>query len=84
MCPKSGKVLAPKGYKNVYVVKKGIEKENITVLVVMTASGEICPPLVVFPYKRPPKAVVDSMPSDWILGKSETEWMRADTFFEYV
>lgn len=82
--PKSGKVLAPKGYKNVYVVKKGNEKENITVLVVMTASGKICPPLVVFPYKRPPKAVVDSMPPDWILGKSETGWMRSDTFFEYM
>lgn len=84
LSPKSGKVLAPKGYKNIYVVKKGNEKENITVLIVMTASGEICPPLVVFPYIRPPKAVVDSMPPDWILGKSETGWMRSDTFFEYM
>lgn len=84
LSPKSGKVLAPKGYKNVYVVKNGNEKENITVLIVMTAAGEICPPLVVYPYIRPPKAVVDSMPPDWILGKSETGWMRSDTFFEYM
>ncbi|KAL0902494.1 hypothetical protein ABMA27_000348 [Loxostege sticticalis] len=78
------KVLAPKGYKNVYVVKKGNEKDNITVLIVMTASGQIAPPLVVYPYKRPPKAVADNMPPDWVLGKSETGWMRADTFFEYM
>lgn len=84
LSPKTGKVLAPKGYKNVYVVKKGNEKDNITVLIVMTASGQIAPPLVVYPYKRPPKAVADNMPPDWVLGKSETGWMRADTFFEYM
>lgn len=50
LCPKSGKVLGPKGYKNLYMIKKNNEKENITVLVVFTASGKVCPPLVVFPY----------------------------------
>jgi hypothetical protein len=39
MCPKSGKVLAPKGYKNIYEVKKGNEKETITVLLVFSADG---------------------------------------------
>lgn len=60
LCPKSGKYW--NGYKNVYTVKKGNEKETITVLVMMTASGEIYPPLVVFPYLRLPKALVTSMP----------------------
>ena len=84
LCPKSGKVLAPRGYKNVYVVKKGNEKETLTVLVMMTASGKVCPPLVVFPYIRPPKAVVENMPEGWIIGKSESGWMRSDVFYEYI
>ena len=58
LCLKSGKVLAPKGYKNVYIVKRSNEKETLTALITMTASGKVCPPFVVFPYIRPPKAVV--------------------------
>lgn len=50
LCSKSCKVLGTKGYKNLYMIKKNNEKENITVLVVFTASGKVCPPLVVFPY----------------------------------
>ncbi|XP_044757482.1 CENP-B homolog protein 2-like [Coccinella septempunctata] len=83
LCPKSGKVLGLKG-RNVYNVKKGNEKENLTVLITITADGRICPPVVVFPYVRPPKAVVDSMPENWILGKSQSGWMRSDVFFEFV
>lgn len=84
MCPKSGKVLAPKGWKNLYERKRGNEKETITVLLVFNADGKIVYPLVVFPYIRPPKAVVDSMPSGWFLGKSDSGWMRADVFYEYI
>ncbi|KAK9753013.1 hypothetical protein QE152_g3812 [Popillia japonica] len=69
LCPKSGKVLGPKGYKNLYSIKVGNEKENITVLIIFNASGNIADPLVVFPYIRPPKAVIENMPSNWILGK---------------
>lgn len=84
LCPKTGKVLAPRGYKNLYKIKAGSDKENITVLVVFAADGKICPPLVVFPYVRPPKVIVDNMPPNWILGKSESGWMRSDVFFEYI
>ncbi|GBO99410.1 hypothetical protein EVAR_101402_1, partial [Eumeta japonica] len=55
LCPKTGKVLAPKGYKNVYNIQKGSEKETITVLLVFSASGQTIAPIVVFPYVRPPK-----------------------------
>lgn len=68
LCPKSGKVLAPKGYKNLYVIKKCNEKENITFLVVFTASGKVCPTLVVYPYVRPSRAVVENMPVGWVFG----------------
>ncbi|KAJ8966813.1 hypothetical protein NQ314_003309 [Rhamnusium bicolor] len=84
LCPKTGKVLAPGGFKHVYNIKLGKEKENITVLVVFNAAGKVCPPLVIFPYVRPPKVVVDSMPEDWVLVKSDTGWMQSSVFFEYV
>ncbi|CAH0721510.1 unnamed protein product, partial [Brenthis ino] len=84
ICPKTGKVIAPRGYKNVYQIVKGKEKEAITVLAFFSANGDILPPCVVFPYIRPPKDVVNSMPDSWFLGKSDTGWMKADVFFDYV
>ncbi|KAF2896741.1 hypothetical protein ILUMI_09437, partial [Ignelater luminosus] len=83
-CPNTGKVIAPQGYKNVYQIQKGKEKEAITVLLFFSASGEILPPCVVFPYVRLPRDVVLSMPKDWFLGKSDSGWMKSDIFFDYV
>lgn len=84
LCPKTGKVLAPKGYKNVYQINAGNEKETITVLLVFTASGETVVPMVVFPYIRPPREIVNSMPPNWFLGRSESGWMVTEVFFEYI
>lgn len=39
LCPKTGKVLAPKGYCSVYSIQKGNEKETVTVLLVFSANG---------------------------------------------
>ncbi|KAJ8968105.1 hypothetical protein NQ314_002460 [Rhamnusium bicolor] len=57
LCPKTGKVVAPRGYKNIYQVVKGKEKEALTVLIVISANGAVAHPCVVFPYVRPPKDV---------------------------
>lgn len=84
VCPKTGKVIAPKGWKNVYEIQAGNEKETITVLLVFTAAGDTLQPMVVFPYVRPPRDVIQSMPDEWFLGRSETGWMRSEIFFEYV
>lgn len=84
ICPKSGKVLAHRGYKNVYKIVKGKEKEAVTILVFISASGKTLPPCVVFPYVRPPKEVINSMPAGWLLGKSETGWMKSEIFFDYI
>ena len=81
LCPKTGKVLGPKGRNQ---IKTNNDKENITVLITFNAKGQICPPLVVFPYIRPPKAVVDNMPAGWVLGKSVSGCMRGDIYFEYI
>lgn len=84
LCPKTGKVLGPRGFKNLYQIKPRNEKENLTVLLKFNANGDMCPPCVVFPYIRPPKAVVNSMPQERCLGRSETGGMRGEVFFEYV
>lgn len=84
LCPKSGKVLAPKGWKNLYVITSGKEKENVTVFLIFNVDGKVCPPFVVFPYIRPPRALVANMPPTWILGRSDKGWMTAEAFFEYI
>lgn len=69
LCPKTGKLLGPKGWKKLYMVKSGKEKESITVLLTFNASVGICPPLVLFPYVRPPKALVENTANNWNIGK---------------
>lgn len=84
LCPNTGKVIAPRGYKNVYQIQKGKEKEAITVLLFFSASGEILHPCVVFPYVRTPKDVVNSVPDKWLIGRSDTGWMRSEIFLDYI
>lgn len=84
MCPKTGRVIAPKGWKNIYQIQNGSEKETITALMTFSAAGEIVTPMVVFPYVRVPADVVNSVPHDWFLGRSDTGWMVSETFYEYI
>lgn len=84
LAPKTGNVIGPRGYRNIFQIKFSNEKENITVLLVFSASGETLPPVVVFPYQKVPQKIVNSMPDDWVIGRSETGWMRTETFFEYI
>lgn len=40
--------------------------------------------MVVFPYKRIPKELALSVAEDWGIGRSDSGWMTAATFYEYV
>lgn len=82
LCPKSGKVIAPRGSTHVYQVMNGNDKENITVLFVISADGNYAPPLVVFPYKRVPQNLMATIPKGWCVGRSDTGWMKSDVFYE--
>ena len=62
LCPKSVKVLGPKGWPNVYEVKRGNEKDTLTVLATFSAGGQVLPGMIVYPYQRLPKEVVASVP----------------------
>lgn len=50
LCPKSGKVLAPRGAKTVYYSSSG--KGQITTLACINAAGGTVPPMHVFPGVR--------------------------------
>lgn len=83
-CPKTGIVLGPKGFKNLYEIANGPEKESITVLCTYSANGKVPPPMVVFPYKRIPGYIADALPDGWAIGRSDSGWMVFSTFYEYV
>ncbi|XP_072376192.1 uncharacterized protein, partial [Diabrotica undecimpunctata] len=85
ICPETGKVFARKGAKNVYSVEKGSSKESITVMFSFSASGIICPPMIIYPYKRIPEKISQTVRDpDWDIGRSDNGWMTAETFYDYV
>lgn len=84
LCPKTGKVLAAKGTKNVYHVETSNAKESITVMFTFSAAGYACPPMVVYNYQRIPQKIVDGVPKEWGIGRSDNGWMTSELFFEYI
>lgn len=40
--------------------------------------------MIVYPYTRPPKDLVNSVPNSWAIGLSDSGWMKSETFYEYV
>lgn len=84
LCPKTGKVIAAKGQKNIYKVHSGSDKENLTVLCNIGASGKVAPTMVVYPGQRLPQSLKLQMPEGWSHAKSDSGWMNSATFFEYM
>ena len=65
---KTGKVLAPKRYRNVYRIQQGNEKKTtLTVLLVFSASGHTVASMIVFPYVYGwmDENVVNTLPENW-------------------
>lgn len=50
-------------------LKNETEKETITVLLIFSTDGRIMPPMVVFPFMRLNKALIDGVPIDWFIGR---------------
>ncbi|XP_031332059.1 uncharacterized protein LOC116162555 [Photinus pyralis] len=83
LCPKNKRVLAVKGSRNVYQIEHH-SKVNLTVMFTFAASGEVTAPMVIYPYKRIPSNVVNSVPREWGVGCSDTGWMKNENFYEYL
>lgn len=59
------------------------DKENLTTLICVNASGVVAPPLTIYKFQRLPKSYVESAPKGWSLGISDSGWMTAKNFYEY-
>lgn len=79
--PKGNKVLFSRGEKSVYSVINSNEKENLTVMVMGNANGDVGPPMIVFQYVRIPQDICDSVPKGWGMGTSENGWMTCAVFY---
>ena len=84
MAPKSHQVIARRGMKSVYKIINGNEKENATVLFNLNAKGDLAPAMIIFPYTRIPRVIVEKIPRDWSVGRTDSGWMTSDTFFSYM
>ncbi|KAJ8945710.1 hypothetical protein NQ314_009072 [Rhamnusium bicolor] len=80
LCPKSGKVLGPNSYKEDFYQRVSSEKEQITVMATFSADGKYVPPLLIFSYKKLPKVIVETIPENWGLGRSDSGWMNSEVF----
>jgi len=84
ICPSTGHVLAEKEAKNVYSIDKGSSKKNITVMFSFSANGKKCCPMIVYPYKRIPEKIAQSVPTEWGIARSDRGWMMCKVFYEYI
>lgn len=84
MNPKGNRVLTRKGDSTIYSHLPNDEKECLTVLMTANAAENIAPGMVMFAYERIPPAISVSMPECFAIGKSESGWMTAETFYEYL
>lgn len=84
-CPKTQKVLAPRGSQNVCEVIMGSDKEALTVIFTFSAAGFMCPPMIVYNYKRLSHEIAQSIPDEWGIGLNESGWINSEVFFyEFV
>lgn len=83
LAPTGELVLAPAG-RHVYIESRNSDKENITTLFCVNASGCFGPPLTLYKYARLPAVAALSAPAHWGLGKTESGWMTAASFYEYI
>lgn len=86
LCPKSGKVLGIPQKRNVYEVHTSSDKENLTVLCTVSATGAVAPTLIVFPGQKMPESTKlnPNVPSEWAISRSESGWINRQVFFEYI
>ncbi|CAG2246721.1 unnamed protein product [Mytilus edulis] len=81
--PKSGKILAAKGSKNVYSTCSA-DKSQITVLACMSATAHTyLPPMLVFPGERFRYNPLEGF-TEAVLGRTKTGWMDSELFYTWV
>ena len=82
LCPKSGKVLAPRGVPNIYNFTSS-DKTQLTVLACMNATGYYIKPLIVYPGERFNYNPLEGFP-DAVLGRTVSGWMDKALFATWL
>ena len=57
---------------------------TLTFVGIFNANGDIVYPGIIYPYVKVPDGIASSVPDDFFMGKSESGWMKAEVFYEYV
>ena len=57
-----------------------IGKRTLTFLGTFNAAGNTVAPLIIYPYTRIPKLIRRSVPEGFHIGKSDSGWMKQETF----
>ena len=83
LCPKSGKVLAPQGARNVYHIT-GNNKQQITTLCCISAAGGVIPPMHVYPGERFGYNPLEGGVEGAYFGKSQNGWMTQELFHGWI
>lgn len=83
LSPKTNLVIGERG-RTLYNESSRSNKESITTLFSVNAIGTFAPPLTLYKYARLPKHIVDSAPPYWSIGKTDSGWMTAESFYEYI
>ena len=84
LCPSTGKVIGITGWKNIYEVAPGPEKSTLTFLGTFNARGDIVAPMIIYPYVRIPKDIVNNVPDEFSIGRSDSGWMKAEIFYDFI
>ena len=84
LCPRTGKVLGPTGLSNVYEILAGSEKDPLTVLGTFAANGVLVPGMIIYSYVKAPTELIESVPEESSIGRSDNGRMKSKTFYEYV
>jgi hypothetical protein len=84
MCPPIKNAIGVKS-KRLYNITANSDKEKFSVMITLSASGILAPPLVLYPYERRiPPEIAMAFPNDWVMGKSAKGYQTAQTFYDYI
>lgn len=83
LCPKTGKVIAMKNAKNVYVTT-GDSKDQITCLCAASAAGEVLPPMHIFAGERFRFNPMAGCVTDAYFGRSPNGWISTELFYGWL
>ncbi|MEW8548669.1 MAG: hypothetical protein AB2693_34645 [Candidatus Thiodiazotropha sp.] len=76
-----GKTVDVKGRKSIRIRTTGSEKRHLTVVLAVSAAGDVLPPMIIFKGKRP---VSLNVPKGWIVCVQEKAWMDETLMIRWV